>query len=98
MAIEVPKEKKKNSWLWLGALVLVLIAGYFLWKIFLPSVKLTTKSDVSQLVGPTTEQVQRLDLNIDKIINNPIFQTLKSHLGAPLVTGPLGRSNPFIPF
>jgi len=98
MAIEVPKEKKNHSLLWLGIIILILVAAYFAWRLFFPSSKIISEPDMTKLVGPTTQQVQKLELDINQVINHPVFQTLKSHLLSPLTTGPLGRTNPFLPF
>jgi len=95
MAIEIKQQKKNNIGLWLIVLVLVLIAGWLGWSFFKP-VHLIKQPQLKDLLP--SSQLIPAQLDVEGIVNNPIFQTLTSHITWPISFPPLGRSNPFRPF
>jgi len=95
MAIEIKRQNKTNFGLWLAVLILVCIAGWLGWS-FLKPVYVAEEPTFDELfpVAPLVPQ----QLDIEGVLNNSIFQTLKIHITWPLALPPLGRTNPFKPF
>lgn len=96
MAVEIPQEKKFN-WTIVIVVVIVLLAAYFAYTLFF-----TSGSSVSikpeESVPPLTLRVNDLQLNIDSILSNTVFGTLKSHINPITVPQQIGRPNPFMPY
>ena len=97
MAIEISQEKKFNWKLIIVILILVII-GYLVWLFLQPSENILKKTNTTEVVPPTTMQITNISLNINQILQNPIFTQLISHINLPLITPQTGRTNPFLPF
>jgi len=98
MAIVIEEEKGSRAGL-VGILMWVAIVGVVGAAIYYIFVK---KPDtIGELIAPKELQnigeLAVVNLNPETIINNPIYQSLRSHAGPPATPG-MGRTNPFLPF
>lgn len=99
MAIEIKQQQKNNSAIWIILIIIILGAiGYFIVKDFL---KLDSfiKSPQAEEVLPSkiSVNINTAQLDIDKITNNSVFQSLISHIQWPLPSVSLGKNNIFKP-
>jgi len=99
MAIEIQTERKNNPLLWIIILVIILVIGFWVVKNFFQSGDVTIRPKAEEVLPSSVSQkVAQADLNVQGILNNPVFQTLTPHISWPLPTVTLGRPNPFQPF
>ncbi|NMB92540.1 MAG: hypothetical protein GYA31_02895 [Parcubacteria group bacterium] len=99
MAIEIQPEKKSNPFIWIIILVVIVIIGVWGVKTFLkPEEILPTPKLEDVLPSPVSPEVMKADLQINRILDDPIFKTLAPHITWPLPAKELGRQNPFQPF
>jgi len=96
MAIEIKTEKKFNFSL-LFIIFLLAVLGWFVWN-FLKPIKIAKKPRLEELLPPASQELIQAQLDINKILNHPVFQGLVSHISWPINVPALGRQNPFQPF
>lgn len=99
MAIEIQKSNKKSSFwgiflifLFLIAVVIIVLMRFFNLEDFITPLKEeeVLPTDISTKLYITT-------LNIDPIIQNPVFKSLVSHARWPMPLAPKGKVNIFRP-
>ena len=96
MAIQIQSRKKTNIGLIIAVVVLVVIAGWLGWSFFKP---IQPGKELNlQDVLPSSSSLIPSELQLNKVLDNPVFQTLIPHITWPLSIPSLGRSNPFRPF
>ncbi len=95
MAIEIQKKKKGGVSLLIILLVLV-VGGWLLFNL----IKKTefTQPKIEEVLSPTSQEIITAQLDINKILNNPVFLSLTPHISWPLSLPQLGKTNPFLPF
>ena len=99
MAIEIKTERKNNSLVWIIIFVIVIALGFWVVKNFFQSEEVTTRPKAEEVLpSPVSQEVAQANLNVQSVLNNPVFQTLIPHITWPLPTVSLGRPNPFQPF
>jgi hypothetical protein len=94
MAITFLQEKKKQKYL-IYIFILIIVATFLiLWLGFFRKPQITP-----EIVAPTgvSESWQKIEIDF-KILENPLFQSLKDFEKIPPLEGAVGRENPFIPF
>jgi len=99
MAIEIKQQKKNNSGIFIILIIIALIViGYLFAKDFL-RLEDFVKQPKPEEVLPSKEatQINNATLDISKIVNNPLFQNLTSHIQWPLPVVQLGKTNIFRP-
>lgn len=97
MAIEIKKQKKNNIGLFLIIIVVLVIIGWAGWS-FLRPIEIFKKPTIEDLLPFSSQELIQAELDIGKVLNHPVFQTLSPHIVWPLDIPALGRSNPFKPF
>jgi hypothetical protein len=98
MAIVVEEEKTSKAGL-VGILMWVAVVGVVGASVYYIFVK---KPDfIGKVIAPkeleNISQLSDVTLNPETIINNPVYQSLRAHVG-PRPTPQAGRANPFLPF
>ena len=96
MAFEIPKKKITFPWLVISLIIVAIIIGTLFWSLYKP-VDYAEDRQAAELLDPMAAQVQRARLNIDVVLNNPLFQRLQTSVNWPLILPELGRENPFVP-
>ena len=97
MAIEIKQQKKNNIFIYLVIILLLIMIGWVGWSFFKPS-KIFSEPDIEDLLPTSSQELIEAKLDIEMISNNPVFQTLNSHISWPLDVPDLGRVNPFKSF
>lgn len=97
MAIEIKKQKKNNIVLYLIIILILIIVGWIGWDFFKLG-KVSPEPKIESLLPSSSQELVQAKLDIDKISNHSVFQTLVSHITWPLNISDLGRPNPFEPF
>jgi hypothetical protein len=97
MAIEIKKQKKNNIGLFLIIIFVLIIIGWIGWN-FLKPIEILKKPEIKDLLPLSSQELIDAKLDIGKVLNNVVFQTLGSHITWPLDIPDLGRPNPFKPF
>jgi len=97
MAIEIKKQKKNNTLLYLFIILVLFLIGWIGWSFFKPG-EIFQKPDIEDLLPSSSQELIEAKLDIGIILNNSVFQTLGSHITWPLDIPDLGRANPFKPF
>ncbi|MDD2678122.1 MAG: hypothetical protein WC042_02160 [Candidatus Paceibacterota bacterium] len=98
MAIEIEESKKSNLGVVVFLLVILLAAGWLVWN-FLKPVEIIKKPKIEDILSPSSKELIEAKLDIGKITNHPVFQTLAPHTAWPPPETPnLGKVNPFQPF
>jgi len=97
MAIEIKKQKKNNIFLYLVIILLLITIGWVGWNFLKPS-EIFSKPDIKDLLPSSSQDLIEDRIEIEIISNDPVFQTLNSHITWPLDVPDLGRANPFKPF
>jgi hypothetical protein len=98
MAIVVEQERAPRLGLvkivlWLIIIAVIAAAVYYLF--------FKRPDTIPNLIAPNgfqnTSNLSKINLDPAAVIQNPVFQSLKSHVG-DLPTSTPGRANPFLPF
>ena len=97
MAIEIKQQKKNNIFIYLVIILLLIMIGWVGWSFFKPS-KIFSEPDIEDLLPTSSQELIEAKLDIEMVSNNPVFQTLNSHISWPLDVPDLGRVNPFKSF
>ncbi|RLG15493.1 hypothetical protein DRN69_02930 [Candidatus Pacearchaeota archaeon] len=97
MAIEIKQQKKNNIFIYLVIILLLIMIGWVGWSFFKPS-KIFSEPDIEDLLPTSSQELIEAKLDIEMVSNNPVFQTLNSHISWPLDIPDLGRVNPFKSF
>ena len=97
MAIEIKKQKKNNTLLYLFIILVLFLIGWIGWSFFKPG-EIFQKPDIEDLLPSSSQELIKVKLDIGIVSNHPVFQTLISHITWPLDVPDLGRANPFKPF
>ncbi|MGB9680864.1 MAG: hypothetical protein ACPLXL_00655 [Minisyncoccia bacterium] len=95
MAIEIQKKKKGGVSLLIILLVLVM-GGWLLFNLIKKTEFIQPK--IEEVLSPTSQEIITAQLDINKILNNPVFLSLTPHISLPLNLPQLGKTNPFLPF
>jgi len=93
------KPRSSSTFLILIAIIVVLGFGAFAAISFLRPEKISAPTvllDKFLPQGSGIVQLQKLDLNFDTVLSNPVFRTLREIAPLPLVPPPGGKSNPFL--
>lgn len=96
MAFEIPKRKITFPWLVISLIIVAIVIGVLFWNLYKP-VGYVEDPQAEELLDPMAAQVQKARLNIDVVLNNPLFQRLQTSVSWPLILPELGRENPFVP-
>lgn len=97
MAIEIQQEKQGNPFVWLIIILLIGVVGWFIWQFFEP-VKYIKQPELKDILPSSSQLLVEAKLDTQGVINNPVFQSLSSHIEWPLPAIQLGKTNPFLPF
>ncbi|MBI1975179.1 MAG: hypothetical protein HYS57_02345 [Parcubacteria group bacterium] len=46
--------------------------------------------------GSVVSELETIDLDVDGVLQNPIFRTLREYGPIPITVPPLGKTNPFL--
>lgn len=91
MAITFLQEKKRQQYLFIAFVIIVLTTGaIILPRIFFPE-------EVASPVVSIPPQPRKIEINFD-IFSHPIFEQLDAPRPTPLIPEQFGRPNPFLPF
>jgi len=97
MAIEIKQQKKNNIFIYVVIILLLIMIGWVGWSFFKPS-DIFSEPDIEDLLPTSSQELIEAKLDIEMVSNNPVFQTLNSHISWPLNVPDLGRVNPFKSF
>ncbi len=97
MAIEIKKENKSNLGSWIMILLIVVLGVWILFQ-FIRPVKLIHIPRPEDVLPQSSYELVQAQLDIQGVLQDPVFQTLSSHISWPPSEVPLGKSNPFRPF
>lgn len=75
--------------------IILLFGGWFFFNIIKTEF---TQPKLEEVLSPTSQEIISAQLDINKILNNPVFLSLVSHISWPLSLPQLGKTNPFLPF
>lgn len=97
MAIEIQQEKQGNPFVWIIVILIIGVLGWFGWQFFEPS-KYVKQPELKDILPSSSQLLLEAKLDIQSVINNPVFQNLSSHIQWPLPPVSLGKTNPFQSF
>ena len=94
MAIEIKKQKKSNILSYLLIILVLFLIGWIAWGFLRPG-EIFQKRNIEDLLSSSSQELIEAKLDIDMILNHPVFKTLSPHIIWPLDVPDLGRANPF---
>lgn len=97
MAITVQQTKKGGGISFIIILLILIIGGWLAFNL-LKRTESIIQPKLEELLSPKSQEVISAQLDINKILNNPIFLSLTPHIKWPLDLPQLGKNNPFLPF
>lgn len=97
MAIEIKQQRQNNLGPILVIILVIVVIGWLGWN-FLKPMEILQKPDIKDLLPDSSQELIYAELDISKVFNHSVFQTLTSHIVWPLEVPELGRINPFQAF
>jgi hypothetical protein len=94
MAIEIKQQKQSKLGSFLIIILILAILGWLGWN-FLKPIEIFQEPSITDLLPDVSQELIYAELNIGKVFNHSVFQTLTSHVVWPLEIPNLGRENPF---
>jgi len=96
-AIQAPK-RGGSSWMTIVVLVVVFLVAFVAYLLFskpetVPSAVLFEKLFPR---GTAIRELEEINLDIESVLQHPVFKTLKEQGPLPLEVPPAGKPNPFI--